>query len=177
MQRLRTLQLRLNSVDPGVVQAATKRVLEWRSAAGESKEAEARRRALHAYATGSADGVVTDFERRMHNEFLPRLTQSLRNLLPEIQNRGTDITGSRAEELEDQYNSRVIAVERSSAARAGRTTCGTRVARFNRNWRQWLSVSIRSGRRTTKPSPVGVMRWRRSGLAQEGHQVANGGIP
>jgi hypothetical protein len=118
MQRLRTLQLRLNSVDPGVVQAAAERVLEWRSAAGEVKAAESRRRRLHAYVTESVDGVVTDFEYRMHNEFLPRLTQSFRNLLPEIQNRGAEITRTREEELEDHYNSRVIAVERSSAAAA-----------------------------------------------------------
>jgi hypothetical protein len=46
MQRLRTLQLRLNAVDPGAVKEATQRVLEWRSAAGEAKGAENRRRRL-----------------------------------------------------------------------------------------------------------------------------------
>jgi hypothetical protein len=116
MQRLRTLQLRLNSVDPGVVQAAAQRVLAWRSAASDAKGAEARRRTLHAHVTESADGVVTDFEQRMHNEFLPRLTQSFRSLLPEIQSRAEDVSGKRVQELEDQYNGRVITVERSSAA-------------------------------------------------------------
>jgi hypothetical protein len=116
MQRLRTLQLRLNSVDPGVVQAAAQRVLDWRSAESEAKGAEARRRRTHAYVTESMEGVITDFEQRMHNEFLPRLTQSFRTLLPEIQDRGAEITGKWVEELEDQYKARVIAVERTSAA-------------------------------------------------------------
>jgi len=113
MQRLRTLQLRLNAVDPGAVREASERVLEWRSAAGDAMGAENRRRRLYAYVTERMESVRGDFEGRIESEFLPRITQSFRNLIPEVQSRAETVAGMRALEIEDEYNLRIKALERN----------------------------------------------------------------
>jgi hypothetical protein len=115
MQRLRTLQLRLNSVDPGAVRAASERILEWRSVAGYVKGAEARRRRLHAHVTNSMDSLATDFGARLENQFLPRLTKSLATLIPEVESRAVEAANSRSVELEDECDGRVRAAEKNSA--------------------------------------------------------------
>jgi hypothetical protein len=116
MQRLRTLQLRLNSVDPGAVKEATQRVLAWRTVAGEGKGAESRRRRMHAYITGSVNEANAVFGARIEKEFLPRITQSFRTLIPEVQSRAGAISEIRALELDEEYNGRLKAVERNTLA-------------------------------------------------------------
>jgi hypothetical protein len=116
MQRLRTLQLRLNSVDPGAVTEAGERVLEWRGAAGDARGAENRRQRVHTYVTGSMNDLTADLGQRLESEFLPRLTQSFRTLIPEVQSRADAVAGMRAMELEDEYTGRLRALERNTAA-------------------------------------------------------------
>ena len=116
MQRLRTLQLRLNSVDPGAIKEATQRVLDWRAAAGEAKGAENRRRRLHQYVTRSANEVNADFGQRLESDFLPRITQSFRTLFTEVRDRVEAASEMRAVEIEDDCNGRMKTLERRSAA-------------------------------------------------------------
>jgi hypothetical protein len=116
MHRLRTLQLRLNSVDPGAIKEATQRVLDWRAAAGDAKAAEHRRSRMHTYVTRSAKELNEDFGQRLDSDFLPRITQSFRTLIPEVRNRAEAISAMRALELEDECNGRLKALERNSAA-------------------------------------------------------------
>jgi uncharacterized coiled-coil protein SlyX len=115
MQRLRTLQLRLNSVDPAAQQAASERVLEWRSLAGETRARENRRTQLYGAVTGGASDATHDFAQRFEFDFLPKLTQSLSTLLPQIQQTADSISTSRALRLEDDYGSRLVALERRTA--------------------------------------------------------------
>jgi hypothetical protein len=116
MQRLRTLQLRLNSVDPGVIKEATQRVLEWRAAASDAKGAEHRRGQMYSYVTQSARDMNADFGQRLESDFLPRITQSFRTLIPEVRTRAEAVSGMRAVEIEDDCNGRLKALERRSAA-------------------------------------------------------------
>jgi hypothetical protein len=115
MQRLRTLQLRLNSVDPVAQQAASERVLEWRSLAGETKARENRRTQLYGAVTDGAGEATRDFAYRFEFDFLPKLTQSLSGLLPQIEQTGDSISASRALRLEDDYGARLVALERRTA--------------------------------------------------------------
>jgi hypothetical protein len=115
MQRLRTLQLRLNAVDPGAVKEASERVLEWRSTAGQAKAAENRRLRIHAFVTGAMSETAADFGQRLENGFLPRITQSFRTLIPEIQSRADATSGMRSLELDDEFGGRLRALERNTA--------------------------------------------------------------
>jgi hypothetical protein len=115
MQRLRTLQLRLNSVDPVAKQATADRVLEWRALAGETKAGENRRTHLYtAVAEGTSD-ANHEFARRFEYDFLPKLTQSLSGLIPQIEQTADSISSARAIRLEDDYGSRLFALERRTA--------------------------------------------------------------
>ena len=116
MQRLRTLQLRLNSVDPGAIKEATRRVLDWRAAAGDAKSAENRRGRVYAYVVRSGQDVNADFGQRLETDFLPRITQSFRTLLPEVRNRAEAVSQMRILELEDDCTGRLKALERNTAA-------------------------------------------------------------
>jgi hypothetical protein len=119
MQRLRTLQLRLNSVDPGAVREAGERVLAWREVAGHAKGAESRRRRLQSYVTDSIEALNSDFSRRLHGDFLPRLDQSFRSLFPEVENRATAMANMRALQLEDEYSGRLKTLERTFSSADG----------------------------------------------------------
>ena len=107
---------RLNAVDPGAIKEVTQRVLDWRAAAGEAKGAENRRSQLHTYVTRSANEVNLDFGQRLERDFLPRITQSFRTLIPEVRNRAEAASGMRAVEIEDDCNGRMKTLERRSAA-------------------------------------------------------------
>jgi hypothetical protein len=116
MQRLRTLQLRLNAVDPGAVKNANERLLAWRSAAGDIKGAENRRRLLQIYVTGSANDLVKDIRGALQSRFLPKLDQSFRSLLPAVQSRAEAVSGMRMLEIEDSCSPRLKALDRIAAS-------------------------------------------------------------
>jgi hypothetical protein len=115
-QRLRSLQLRLNSVDPGALGESAERVLNWRAVAGEAGGAEGRRIRVHAYVTGSVNAVTADFDRGLQRQFLPRLAQSFRSVSPELQGRADALSGMDARELELEYASRLKALERHTVS-------------------------------------------------------------
>lgn len=115
MQRLRTLQLRLNSVDPGAIREATQRVLNWRAAAGEAKGAENRRLQLHTYVERSVNQLTADFGGWMESDFLPRITKSFQTLVPDVRTRSEALAGMRTLELEKDCDGRLKAVERRAA--------------------------------------------------------------
>ncbi len=110
------MQLRLNSVDPGAVKQASQRVLDWRSFAGDVKASEQRRTKLHSYATTELRDLTRDFSQRMDDDFIPRLTQSFRTLIPEIQERADSMSDLRVLELEDEFGGRLRALERYMAS-------------------------------------------------------------
>jgi hypothetical protein len=116
MQRLRTLQLRLNSVDPAAVQESSERVREWRAFWGEAKARETRRRRLYAYVTGSTEAVIDDFANQFESQFLPRISESFRILKPAIECRAATIPELRVPEIEDEFAGRLHALERRSSA-------------------------------------------------------------
>jgi hypothetical protein len=115
LQRLRTLQLRLNSVDPIAQKATAGRILEWRAAAGETRARENRRNKLQSAVIEKAGGVAHDFAVRFEEEFLSRLTDSFSALIPEIEQVGDAISLGQAARLEDDYGSRLVALERRTA--------------------------------------------------------------
>jgi hypothetical protein len=112
LQRLRTLQLRLNSVDPGAQKATVDRVLEWRALAGETKARENRRTKLLSMVTRGAGEATRDFAMRFEEEFVPRLTNSCTGLVEQIEQAGDTLSPSRAAGLEDEYATRLAALER-----------------------------------------------------------------
>jgi hypothetical protein len=116
MQRLRTLQLRLNSFDPGAIKEAKQRVLGWRAAAGDARAAERRRGEMHSYVMYSAKALNADFGNRLESEFLPRITVSFQTLIPKVRDRAEAASGMRAVEIEDDCHGRMKALERRSAA-------------------------------------------------------------
>jgi hypothetical protein len=135
MQRLRTLQLRLNSVDATSAKAAGERVLEWRAFLGETKAREKRRRRLYAHVVDSAKAVTADFEHRFESGFLRRLSESFHTLEPAIEGRASVLAGSRAFDLEDEFGGRLNALERRSAAADAqlaelRAACGETYEKF-----------------------------------------------
>lgn len=109
MQRLRTLQLRLNSVDSVVIQEAGERVLEWRRFLEETKARENRRRQLYAYVTESTQETTTAFANCFDSQFLPRLSESFDKLKPAIESRAAAIG------IEDEFDGRLSALERRNA--------------------------------------------------------------
>jgi hypothetical protein len=115
MQRLRTLQLRLNSVDPVAKRHAVERVLEWRAVKGEMKARENRRAGLQKYVIAGATEATYEFADRFETEFLPRLTASFETLIPEVERRAAAVSESRAIELEDEFAGRLTALERRNA--------------------------------------------------------------
>jgi hypothetical protein len=136
MQRLRTLQLRLNSVDPVIKLGTAERVLSWRAVAGETKARENRQTRVRGYVTGSVRETTNDFRKRFEAGFLPRLSESFRTLLPAITGRGETLSTERAAELEDEFGARLSALERRSAEAAAqiadlRATCADTYKRFS----------------------------------------------
>jgi hypothetical protein len=158
MQRLRTLQLRLNSVDPGAIKEATQRVLDWRAAAGDAKGAENRRSRIHMYVTRSANEVSADFGQRLESDFLPRITQSFRTLIPEVRNRAEAASGTRAMEIEDDCNGRMKALERRSAAADAQLSELCKVSEDA--YRKLSEVNQRFDQVWTLENPEGSGSWR-----------------
>jgi hypothetical protein len=64
--------------------------------------------------SGAAD-ANHDFAYRFEFEFLPKLTHSLEAVLPQIEQTGDSIGSSCAQRLEDDYGTRLVALERRAA--------------------------------------------------------------
>jgi hypothetical protein len=175
MQRLRTLQLRLNSVDPGAIKEATQRVLDWRAAAGEAKGAENRRRRLHQYVTRSANEVNADFGQRLESDFLPRITQSFRTLFPEVRDRVEAASEMRAVEIEDDCNGRMKTLERRSAAADAQLSELCKVS--ENSYQRLAEVTERFDQVFRLEGPEGAGNWRDAMAKVRAEKEANGKTP
>jgi hypothetical protein len=180
MQRLRTLQLRLNSVDPAAAKEATERVLEWRACLGETKARENRRRRLYAYVTDSAKETIEDFRDGLGSRFPERLSSAFDSLLPELRNLAEWTLASVAESLEADYGGRLGTLEKRGAAADEqlaelRSTClGTYVkfseanARLDQIWENdevegvggWRAMTrkLRAEKEASEKTPLEVFR-------------------
>jgi len=136
MQRLRTLQLRLNSVDPVAGQKAEERVLHWRAFLGETEAREMRRQKLHDLVASTVADLRADFGARFESQYLNRVAASVESMIPEVERRAGTVSGMKVMQLEDEFTSRLSSLERRHAASGAqlaelRAACADTYVRFS----------------------------------------------